>query len=139
MANICLYKIKVKGTKLSCEKLIDIMPLYNWEKYILDTKGEEEDYEIVFLGACKNHINAYTTSLKNPLPLTKEEIEKIEDGDYWTTTLCDKSILLNCEIFCNFKDIDNNGYAVYVHYKKGREIFDECPKEIHIKRGRDYD
>ena len=32
MANICLYKIKVKGSKKSCYKLVDMMPLYSGEK-----------------------------------------------------------------------------------------------------------
>ncbi|MBR4026089.1 MAG: hypothetical protein IKJ01_00840 [Lachnospiraceae bacterium] len=139
MANICLYKIKVKGTQTACHKLVHMMPLYSWEKEELYSEGTESDFTLIFLGACKWSVDCYTEKVKDIKPFTEEELNKIEDGDGWNYTLQDKSILLNCEIFCNSKDIDDCCYASYVHYNKGKQIFDECPKELHIKRGRDYD
>lgn len=139
MANICLYKIKVTGTKLVCEKLIDMMPLYSWEKEIISENGTNTNYTIIFSGACKNYVDCYTKKSKDLKPYTLEEIKKIQDGDGWDYPLLDKSILLDCDIQCNSKDIDSMCYAYYEHYNKGKQIYDECPKELHIKRGRDYD
>ena len=139
MANICLYKIKVKGTQRACYALVDMMPLYSWEKEYISEEGTEDDFELVFLGACKWSTSAYTSAMKDPKPFTKEELEAVQDGDHWDKTMKDKSILLNCEIFCNSKDIDDSCWAIYEHYDRGKEIHDECPPELHIKRGRDYD
>lgn len=139
MANICLYKIKVKGTKKACYALVNMMPLYSYEKIYISAEGTDEDFTLVFSGDCKWGINYRTVPMENPMPLTEEEIGKIEDGQYWGVKLRDKSILLHCEIFCNSKDIDDVSYSVYEHYDKGKVINDECPKELHIKRGRDYD
>ena len=139
MANICLYKILIKGSKPACYAFIDMMPSYNADKEILREEGTDEVYELVLRGDCKWSVSAYTNRMENPQPFTDEEIAKIEDGDHWDKTLKDKSILLNCEIFCNSKDIDNSSWAIFEHYNKGTVIRDECPKELHIKRGRDYD
>ena len=138
MANICLYKIKVKGRKRACYALMDMMPLYSGEKYVLSEEGTEDDYTLVFLGDCKWSVSAYTKKLPEVRTFTQEELDAVSDGDYWETTLSDKSVLLDCEIFCNSKDIDDSCWSVFEHYDRGQKIFDECPKELHIKRGRDY-
>ena len=139
MANICLYKIKVKGTKTACYALVNMMPLYSWEKEYISEEGTDEDYTLVFSGACKWGVDCYTEKHKGLVPFTPEEIAKVEDGDGWGYPISEKSFLLGCEIFCNSKDIDDACWADYIHYNKGKQIFDECPKELHIKRGRDYD
>lgn len=139
MANICLYKIKVKGSKKACYKLVDMMPLYSGEKEYISEEGTDEDFTLVFTGDCKWSVDCYTKFEKDLKPYTEEELDKVSDGDGWNYPIQNKSTLLNCEIFCNSKDIDDVGYAYYQHYDKGVEIFDECPKELHIKRGRDYD
>jgi hypothetical protein len=139
MANICLYKILVKGTQRACYALIDMMPLYSGEKEIVRESGTEEDYVLLFLGDCKWSVDSYTSNNLKLEPYTKEQLDAVCDGDGWEIPLKGKSLVLNCEIFCNSKDIDDSCYAHYVHYDKGKEIFDECPKELHIKRGRDYD
>ena len=139
MANICLYKILIKGTKSACYAFIDMMPSYNADKEILREEGVDDAYELVLRGDCKWSVSSYTERMENPQPFTDEEIAAIEDGDHWDKTLKDKSVLLNCEIFCNSKDIDDSSWAIFEHYNKGTVIRDECPKELHIKRGRDYD
>ena len=105
----------------------------------MSEEGTEDDFTLVFLGACKWTVDCYTTKMENPKPLTDEELNAVQDGDHWDKTLKDKSVLLGCEIFCNSKDIDDSCWAVYEHYNRGKVIHDECPKELHIKRGRDYD
>lgn len=139
MANICLYKIKVKGTKDACYALVNMMPLYSWEKEYISEEGTDNDFTLVFSGACKWSVSAYTVRQVGITPYTPEEILKIEDGDGWDIPLIDKSLLLSCEIFCNSKDIDDSSWSTYEHYKNGKRIHDDCPKELHIKRGRDYD
>lgn len=140
MANICLYKILVKGPRRACYALIDMMPLYSWEKEVLREEGSEEAFELVFLGACKWSVKAYTTWNDNLKAFSAAEIEKIQDGDYWDVPVAQKALILGCEIFCNSKDIDDACWSEYEHYDKyGKQVFDECPKELHIKRGREYD
>lgn len=139
MANICMYKIKVKGNKQACYALVNMMPLYSYEKEYMLEEGTEDDFTLVFKGDCKWSVEAYTSPMENPVQLSKHEIESICDGDHWDKTLRDKSIMLGVEIYCNSKDIDDSCWSVYEHYNKGVKIKDECPKELHIKRGRDYD
>jgi hypothetical protein len=134
-----MYKIKVKGRQKACYALVNMMPLYSYEKEYLTEEGTEDDFTLVFKGDCKWSVSSYTSPMTDPKPFTEEELDAVEDGDHWDKNLRDKSILLDCEIFCNSKDIDDSCWAIYEHYDRGRVIRDECPKELHIKRGRDYD
>lgn len=142
MANICIYKILVKGTKQACEAFVAMMPSYSEGGDIWEESGTDADYTLAFSGDCKWSVDSYCAPLSDPQPWTPARIQQaIEstDSSDWYYTIRDKSILLNCEVFCNSKDIDSNTWACYEHYNKGERIFDECPKELHIKRGRDYD
>ena len=139
MANICLYKVMVKGPKLNCYKLVDMMPLGDWEKDYLFEEGTDDNFTLIFIGGCKWAVDYRTSRHKDIVPFTKEQIEAIQDGDYWEYPLNEKSILLGVDIMCNSKDIDDSCWAIYEHYDRGKEIHDDCPPELHIKRGRDYD
>lgn len=139
MANICRYKIMVKGRKQACYTLVNMMPSYSYEKEYLLEEGSEDDFTLIFIGDCKWSVSSYTSPMPNPKPFTREELDAVEDGDHWDKTLRDKSILLDVDIYCNSKDIDDSCWAIYEHYNRGKVIYDECPKELHIKRGRDYD
>ena len=114
------------------------MPSFNRDKDILSEEGTDDNYTLVMIGDCKWSVSAYTENMKDPKPFTLEELEAIGDGDHWDKTLKDKSVLLGCEIWCNSKDIEDRSWAIYEHYKNGVEIRDECPKELHIKKGREY-
>ena len=50
MANICLYKVMVKGPKLNCYKLVDMMPLGDWEKDYLFEEGTDDNFTLIFIG-----------------------------------------------------------------------------------------
>jgi hypothetical protein len=132
MANICLYKIKVIGMKKACYALVNMTPLYAGEKQYLYESGTDEEFTLIFLGTCKCGINAYTVPMKNPRPLTDEELDAIKEGDHWDKTLIDKSILLNCEIFCDSKEMDDYCYSIYEHYNRGKKIYDNSPENFHI-------
>ena len=68
MANICLYKIKVKGSKKACYKLVDMMPLYSGEKEYISEEGTDEDFTLVFTGDCKWSVDCYTKFEKDLKP-----------------------------------------------------------------------
>lgn len=132
MANICVYKIKVRGTETACYRLVDMMPLYCGETEYLSEEGSSDDFTLIFKGDCKWSVDAYTSPLSDPQPLSINEIEAITHGDHWDVTLQDKSILLGCEIFCNSMDVDDSFEPIYEHYNKGEVIYDECPEELYI-------
>lgn len=131
MANVCQYKIQVTGTKVACNALINMMPLYCDEKEILSEEGTDEKYTIVFSGACKWSVDSYTNPMDNPQPLTQEKIEAVEEGDHWDKTLKDKSALLSCEIFCCSIDADEKTPEILEHYICGKEsCHDTFPTEL---------
>ena len=98
MANICLYKILVKGPKRACYALIDMMPLYSCEKEILREEGTDDQFELVFLGDCKWSVSAYTEWDNTLGPFTPDRIEKIEDGDLWNIPVAQKALVLGCQL-----------------------------------------
>ena len=74
MANICLYKVLVKGKKKVCLKLLNIMSGdYN---EILRSDGTEDEYEILFRGECNWDVDAYTVEGLVTRPYTEDEIDK---------------------------------------------------------------
>lgn len=50
MENLCQYKIKVKGTKLACKKLVSMTPIYEGAKEIIFEDGLDDDFSLVFSG-----------------------------------------------------------------------------------------
>lgn len=139
MANLCLYKIKVNARKKACYALIDMMPLYDWDKEILLEEGTDDDYTIIFTGGCKWGVDYATKKIEGLKPFTEEELDAVRDGDHWGYPLRDKSLALNADIYCNSKDIGDSRKPVYEHYSCGKKINDKCPEDINIERGLDYD
>jgi hypothetical protein len=131
MGDTCVYKILVKGKKKNCYKLIDMIP--NSYLIIIKENGSDDNFELIFSGECTWSIDAYTNDNLRPKPYTDEEIEEIEEGFCWNIPLKGKSIILNCEILCNSRDVDD-GYSVedFVHYNKGKKVKDKCPEELRI-------
>ena len=81
MANICLYKIRVKGTKAACYALVNMMPLYSWEKEYMDEEGPDDGYSLLFSGACKWGVDCYTSWDKAlTAPYTAEQVEVLPDN-----------------------------------------------------------
>lgn len=131
MGNTCLYKILVKGKKKACYKLIEMIP--NSNKVIIKEEGVDDNFELIFSGECEWSVDAYTNDKLKPKPYTDEEIEEIEEGWCWNIPLKGKSTILNCEIFCSSKDLDDQYSSIdFVHYNKGKKINDKCPEEILI-------
>ena len=139
MANVCKYKIKVNGTKISCLALVNMMPLYCGEKEILSVNGTDECFSMTFSGDCKWSVDAYTQKHKNLSSLSKEEIEQINDGMYWDYPLSEKSLMLNCEIFCVSADIDEETmWPYHEHYINGERNDENFPMELELIPGYDY-
>ena len=89
MANVCLYKIKVKGSKKACYKLVDMMPLYSGDKEYLSAEGTEEDFTLVFLGDCKWSVDSYTVFEDKLKPYTEEELAEMKNAFGEGTTVID--------------------------------------------------
>lgn len=123
MANICLYRIQVKGTEKACRFLTEAMPQYCDSFEILDEYGTPDDFTLSFQGDCKWSVDAYTEDMNDPKPWTEAELDAADPYDHWGTTLKDKSILLNCEIWCASMDIDDGVEPDFEHWKRGNLIY----------------
>lgn len=139
MANICLYKIMVKGTEKACNFLAEAMPQYNDSFEILTEEGTPEDFTLVFQGDCKWSVDAYTKPMADPKPWTEAELDATDPYDHWCTTLKDKSILLDCEILCVSMDIDDGEEPLYEHWNRGQLIYGSDFPEIIEITADDYD
>ena len=145
MAEICYYKIKVKGTKDACRAFVYTMPTIFYKKKLMHSEGTDNEFCLTFLGDYKNYIDWHTTPLNNPQKLTDEEIKNIIDFDYWQLPMRERATLLDCEVFCSSgcfwvgcDDID--GEVEYIHYdKNGQKIHDECPDELKITGVADFE
>lgn len=159
MANICDYKIKVKGPRNACYAFIGSTSAYD-DKEIISEAGTEEETVIVFRGCCKWAIDMYCHAFNGEKPVTlpknaDEAYSQAEDL-YWYHTVKERSEMFQVEVWCNsgsaetfessiyallecgeltLDDIkENNEFTPYMyeHYKCGEEIFDNMPEEISI-------
>ena len=125
MDNLCLYKIKVKGSRLACKKLLEMMPIFQGEKETILEEGSNDDYTLVFSGNCEVDINYNTDDFGIIESFSEEEIE---GEDYFEFSLEDKALLLGVEIFCNTKNMYN--VEQFYHYNKDFEILGESPEDL---------
>ena len=133
MANICFYTIKVKGKKSACYALLYSMPSYCYDKKILGISGNDDDFSLTFNGDCKWWIDWNKHPLENPQPLSEEQLKNTIDWDYYQTTMLDKSILFDCDIYIEATELDQyitEPESQYAHYSKGTEILDDFDKGL---------
>ncbi len=65
MANICEYKVIVKGRKNACYAFYGSMSCMDY-KEIVSEKGTEDKYEMFFIGNCKWGVDAYCGECELP-------------------------------------------------------------------------
>lgn len=106
MANICDYKIIVKGKKERCEKLVEMMNSCD-EMCIVYTEQKKDEYELCFEGSCKWSVDCYCDSHRIRYPFLDEEIPYVIGSDYRNYTLRDKSKLLDVNVTCVAHDEDD--------------------------------
>ena len=133
MANICVYKGIVKGRKNACYAFFGALPCLN-DQYIVEEYGDDQNYTIQFEGDCKWSINMYCSSWKEDfqieLPEDYSEAEKEGWQKYSYIDIEDLSKMFKIEVWCNYADIDDPSEDVFMHFRNGEEIYDECPESI---------
>lgn len=140
MANICEYKIIVKGKKNAC---------YAFMGSTSNAGGKEEDSwigsddfgELRFHGDCKWAIDSYCTPFEGTkpveLPSDFRDAENEGESKYWYNTVRERSEMFQVEVFCNSADIedydpDEGSYEIFEHYINGVEVEADCPEELRI-------
>jgi hypothetical protein len=154
MANICSYKIKVKGKKNACYAFMGSTSAYDARDILLEA-GTAEDFVLIFKGTCKWGIDMYCHNFegKKPVILPKNFEDALAEAEdkYWYHTVQERSEMFNVEVWCNSGDADDIGDLVdiaeelgisleemdlhimcYEHYVNGEEVNDECPEELYL-------
>ena len=133
MANICEYRVIVKGRKNACYAFFGSMSCCE-EKIIDDESGSNEDFAMRFHGWCKWDVDCYCTPWEGEFPVTlPEDFEKARDEaeeQYWYNTVKERSKMFDVEVWCNSADIDDPMFDYFEHYKNGEKLGGTCPNEI---------
>lgn len=142
MANICMYKGIVKGKKNACYAFLGSMPVM-CEQYIYEEKGTEDSFTIYFGGDCKWYVDCSRKTWRGqfPVALPKDSEKAFEKGEkkYSHITMQDRSKMFECEVWCNYADIDDYDPPkgldqIFVHYKQGEIINGRCPTKLKLKK-----
>ncbi|MCR4805733.1 MAG: hypothetical protein K5981_08800 [Clostridia bacterium] len=140
MANICEYKIVVKGKKNACYAFLGSTPQMDYRD-IQEEGGTDDDYMIRFEGDCKWAIDCYCEPYNGEapikLPADSHEAFMLGNDDYWFKTVKDRSRIFAVEVICNSADIEDYNpkygpYNIYEHYVCGEKVEDECPEILKI-------
>ena len=140
MANICDYKVIVKGKKNACYAFYGSMPAYN-DKYVVEAEGTDDNYTLRFNGDCKWSVDQYSKAWngRSPVALPDDPDEAMEEAQekYCDIYVQDRSKMFNIEVLCNSADIEDvdprkGPDEIFEHYKNGCEVYDDCPSELRI-------
>ena len=133
MANICEYRVIVKGKKNACYAFLGSMSAYD-EKVVDEEYGTDDNFTLRFNGSCKWSVDCYckpwTGETPVELPEDAEEALQVGEDKYWYKTVQDRSKMFNVEVMCNSADIDMPMGDYYEHYINGEPVYDDCPDEI---------
>ena len=162
MANLCEYKVKVRGRRNACYAFFGSMSCADG-KWIVSESGTAEEFVLIFEGSCKWSVDCYCKEWEGEMPVTIPEnaddaMSEAEDN-YWYYTVQQRSQMFNVEVWCNSGDTEDLGcfeemasefdiplegldlsVMCYEHYINGRKIEDVCPDELHFNLSLDdYD
>ncbi len=153
MANICNYKVKVKGKRNACYAFFGSMSVLDGKSIISET-GTEDETIIIFEGDCKWSVDSYCNPFmgKKPvdLPDDADEALNLAEESYWYNTVQERSEMFQVEVWCNSGDpdciddileemgdidlseIDPDILSPYMfeHYINGEPVYDDCPDEL---------
>lgn len=135
MANICEYKVIVKGRKNACYAFFGSMSVLD-EKEIVEESGSDMDYILRFEGTCKWSVDSYCHPWEGDFPVTlpddaDDAMNEAEDK-YWYHTVQERSKMFEVEVLCNSADIDEAICELFEHYLNGVSLPGECPEELSI-------
>ena len=141
MANICEYKVLVKGKRGACYAFIGAMPQYD-DYTVIKTEtnpDEEHDFAIYFNCCCKWSVDAYAkddddTPVVNPDEIPNDISEAVEYGrDLYSASFKSKTRILGVDAICVSLDIDEPCDIYVEHYDCGDSIltyYSDLPDEL---------
>lgn len=133
MANICEYKVIVKGKRNACMAFFGSMSCLD-DKWIVSETGTDDEYTVFFQGDCKwsvdSYCNPWTGSFPVELPDDPDEAYQFAENNYWYHTVQERSKMFNVEVLCNSADIDDYTGDYFEHYINGKPVYDDCPQEL---------
>ncbi len=136
MANICVYKVKVKGKKNHCYAMLGVLPKSD-ENEILREEGSDENYTLVFRNNCKwsltyHQYKEFDGTKFNDIPDDPYEAMAKFDG-IWEYSMAALSKMLDVNIWYNSGDIDDWRRLECGHCKNGIELSNYFPDELMIE------
>jgi hypothetical protein len=106
MANICFYKVKIKGKRNACYAFFGSMSAF--DKWILSEEGTEDETILVIEGNCKWDVDSYCRPWKGDFPVQipndHEDARDEAENKYWYYTVQQRSKMFNVEVWCNSYD-----------------------------------
>jgi hypothetical protein len=139
MANICFYKVKIKGKKNACYALYGSMACYS-DKWIESESGTFDDYTMIIQGDCKWGVDCYCKLWDGeyPVPIPTDPQAAYQEGEdkYWYRFLEERSAMFEVEVWCNSlgEDDDFDFYEEEAYldslFEDPDEEFEEEKKEI---------
>lgn len=136
MANICKYKVEVRGKKNACYAFWASMSSCD-DGTVLKEEGDDDNYILRFLGFCKWSVNAYCNPFKGKkpvqLPSDPDEAFSLAMDKYWYYTVQERSEMFQVEVFCCSNDIDDfwEEGEEYQHYINGSIASTEDDFKMH--------
>lgn len=132
MANICMYKVLVKGRRNACMAFFGSTPCLD-DKWITSEEGTDEHCTLLFEGDCKWEVDAYCKlwcgECPVELPEDAEEALRFAEEHDWYYTVQSRSEMFNVEVFCNSLD-ECSDEPKFEHYINGMPVYDSCPQEL---------
>ncbi len=133
MANICEYKVKVKGKKNSCYAFYGSMPKCE-DSNILIEDGSDELYMMLFTGGCKWDVDAYCEHWKGDFPviLPEDPDEAMDEANekYMYRTVRERSKMFEVEVWCLSSDEGGSFIDLLDHYINGESAEGDCHREL---------
>lgn len=138
MANVCDYKMVVKGRKSSCYAFVAGQ---NWLDYkeIEYEEGTDEDYEVYFTGTCKWSVDAYCGEYTDSCPVKiPDNLKTKAEVDEWCSetfhagyNVKSRSKMFSVDVQCNSRCTEGDPEtAYYIHYKNGEAFGDNVPGKL---------
>lgn len=135
MANICKYKVIVKGRKNACYAFMGSMSTLD-NKWVEEESGSDDDYTLRFEGDCKWSVDSYCQPWEGEcpveLPEDAEDAQYEAEEKYWYKTVRDRSRMFAVEVLCNSADVDYPVQEYFEHYISGEDVGGDCPEELKV-------
>lgn len=128
MANICEYKVIVKGKRNACHAYAGSMPSLEGVS-IASESGTDDDYKLCFEGSCKWDVDygcgEWDGDAPVNLPEDAEEAFAYAAKNYYGYTVCSRSGMFGVEVLCKSSDFDvdedDDYYVKSEHYLNGND------------------